>query len=95
MAQRTMSEGARKVLNYMKEAGVGTKLTTKQVQSDLGFEHAGSVTGSVNGLVKKGYAVRGEEVTTDDEGNEKVVKFFYLTEEGANYDPDAVVEDEA
>ena len=84
-----MTEGSRKVLEYLQAAGAGVKFTTKQVQKDLGFEKAGSVTGSVTGLVRKGYAERFTETVTDEEGKTKEVKMFALTEAGANFDPDA------
>lgn len=89
MAKTKMTEGSRKVFEYLKAAGAGVKFTTKQVQSALGFEKAGSVTGSVTGLVKKGYAERFTE--TGEDGKE--VKYFALTEAGANFDPDAEVEE--
>lgn len=93
MAKTKMTEGSRKVFEYLKAAGAGVKFTTKQVQEALGFEKAGSVTGSVTGLVKKGYAERFTETATDDNGKTKEVKYFALTEAGANFDPDADVEE--
>ena len=93
MAKAKMTEGSRKVFEYLKAAGAGVKFTTKDVQTALGFEKAGSVTGSVTGLVKKGYAERFTETVTDAEGKTKEVKYFALTEAGANFDPDADVED--
>ena len=93
MAKAKMTEGSRKVFEYLKAAGAGVKFTTKQVQTALGFEKAGSVTGSVTGLVKKGYAERFTETETDENGKIKEVKYFALTEAGANFDPDAEVED--
>ena len=96
--KRQMTEGARKVLDYLQAAGAGVKFTTKQVQEALGFEKAGSVTGSVTGLVKKELAERfteTEEYTTEKgEVKTREVKYFALTEAGAAYDPDAVAEDE-
>lgn len=93
MAKTKMTEGSRKVFEYLKAAGAGVKFTTKQVQEALGFEKAGSVTGSVTGLVKKGYAERFTETVTDESGKTKEVKYFALTELGATFDPDAEVED--
>lgn len=90
----TMTPNSRKVFEFLKENGVGVKFTTKDVQTALGFEKAGSVTGSVTGLVKKGYAVREKEMRTDAEGKTKEVSVFYLTEAGAQFDPDAVVEED-
>ena len=93
MAKAKMTEGSRKVFEYLKAAGAGAKFTTKQVQTALGFEKAGSVTGSVTGLVKKGYAERFTETVTDENGKKTEGKYFALTEAGANFDPDADVED--
>lgn len=83
-----MTEGSRKVFDYLKAAGAGVAFTTKEVQTALGFEKAGSVTGSVTGLVKKGYAERFTE-TVEIDGKTQEVKKFALTEAGANFDPDA------
>lgn len=77
------SEASLKVLQALQEAGPGVKFTTKQLQNQLGFEKAGSVTGSVTGLVKKGFCVRFSE--PDEDGKE--IKYFALTDEGMNYNP--------
>lgn len=92
MAKTKMTEGSRRVFEYLKAAGVGVAFSTKEVQEALGFEKAGSVTGSVTGLVKKGYAERTTETVTDESGKTKEIKKFYLTEAGMNFDPDADVE---
>lgn len=95
MAKKPMSENARKVLAYMKEQGVGTRLTTKQVQEALGLEKAGMVTGSVTGLVRKEYAERFEEVIEDENGKTTKVKYFALTPAGMDFDPDAEIAEDA
>lgn len=77
------SEASLKVLETLKAAGPGVKFTTKQMVEICGFEKAGSVTGSVTGLCKKGVAIRFSE--PDENGKE--IKYFALTEEGMNYDP--------
>lgn len=84
-----MTEGSRKVFEYLKAAGAGVAFTTKQVQEALGFEKAGSVTGSITGLCKKNYAERFTETVEDENGKKTEVKKFALTEAGANFDPDA------
>lgn len=89
----TMTPNSRKVFDYLKAAGVGVRFTTKEVQEALGFEKAGSVTGSVTGLVNKKFALREKEMRTDAEGKSKEVSVFYLTEAGAAFDPDAVTEE--
>ena len=83
-----MTDNAKKVLNYLKEAGAGVKFTTNQVAKDLGFEKSVTVTGSVSNLVKKGYAEKFVESEEDEDGKVKNVKYYALTEAGMNYDPD-------
>ncbi len=80
-----MSENSRKVLNYLKEAGAGTKFTIKELQKALGIEKPIAIVGSLRSLEGKGYAVRFTEADAD--GNE--IKYFALTDEGVNYNPDA------
>lgn len=94
MAKAKMTENSRKVFDYLKSAGAGVKFTTKQVQEALGFEKAGSVTGSVTGLVRKGYAERFKETVEVEEGKTKEISYFCLTEAGAAFDPDAEVDAE-
>lgn len=94
MAKTKMTENSRKVFDYLKSAGAGVKFTTKQVQEALGFEKAGSVTGSVTGLVRKGYAERFKETVEVEEGKTKEISYFCLTETGAAFDPDAEVDAE-
>lgn len=93
MAKKPMTENSRKVFEYLKAAGAGVKFTTKQVQEALGFEKAGSVTGSVTGLVRKGYAERFVESTETEDGKVKEIKYFALTDAGMAFDPDAEVEE--
>ena len=90
MAKTKMTENSRKVFDFLKGNGVGTRFITKDVQTALGFEHSGSVTGSINGLYKKGFV---DKVTEEREvdGKTKKVCVFWLTEAGANFDPDAPV----
>lgn len=88
----SMTPNSRKVFDFLKGNGVGVKFTTSEVQKALDLEKAGSVTGSVTGLVKKGFAVREKEMRKVD-GKQKEVSVFYLTEAGAAFDPDAEVEE--
>ena len=55
-----MTDNSRKVFEALK-AHYGDKITHQQLVAELGVSSA-AVSGSVNGLVKKGYAVRNEEV---------------------------------
>lgn len=91
-----MTENSRKVFEFLKAAGAGVEFTTKQVQEALGFEKPGSVTGSVQGLVKKGLAERHNkeiEVMAEDGSKKlKTVSVFALNDKGMNFDPDAPIE---
>lgn len=87
-----MTANSRKVLDYLKGNGVGVKFTHKEVADALGFETTAAVVGSVTGLVNKGCAVREKENRIVD-GKEKEVSVFFLTQEGADFDPDAVTAD--
>lgn len=85
MAKKGMSEGSRKVFETLKAAGAGTAFTVHEMMKLCGFEKAGSVTGSVTGLARKGYA----EWFTDTDAEGKEVKKFTLTEAGMQFNPDA------
>lgn len=79
----------RKVFQFLKE-NYGEKLTNADIATALGLTGP-TVVGSVNGLVKKGYAVR-EEVTipAQAKGEKDVkVKYISLTDDGMSFDPDA------
>lgn len=82
-----MTDNSRKVFEFLKEH-YGDNLTCQNIAAELGIT-VPAVTGSVNGLVKKGYAVRNEEVMTDEDGKETKVKYISLTEDGMIFDPDA------
>ena len=79
-----MTDNSRRVFGFLKEH-YGEDLTANNIAEALEVSVA-TVTGSVNGLVKKGYAVRNEVTGEDDK---KVIKYITLTEEGYNFDPDA------
>lgn len=89
-----MTENSRKVFEFLKGNGAGVKFTTKQVQEALGFEKPGSVTGSVTGLCRKGYAERFSENVEDENGKVTTVKYFALTPAGMEFDPDAATEED-
>lgn len=88
MAKKAMTPNSRKVFDFLKGNGVGVKFTTRDIQTALGFDKPGCVTGSVTGLAKKGYAVW-EKETREVDGKTKEVSVCYLTEAGAAFDPDA------
>ena len=85
-----MTENSRKVFDFLKEND--KEFTAQEISAALGISVA-AVTGSVNGMVKNGRAIRREETSTAEDGKGKIVKYISLTAEGKAFDPDAVVED--
>lgn len=84
-----MTENSRKVFDFLKEND--KEFTAQDLAAAIGISVA-AVTGSVNGLVKNGRAIRREETTTTADGKAAVVKYISLTAEGKAFDPDAVEE---
>ena len=81
-----MTENSRKVFDFLKENN--KEFTAQEISAALGIS-VNAVTGSVNGMVKKGRAVRREETATGADGKALVIKHISLTDEGRAYDPDA------
>lgn len=88
------------VLNYMKQ-NYGKELSKQEIAEALGISIS-AVTGSVNGLEKKGYCEKvREEVVEDAHATETrkakthVVKYHKLTEAGLAYDPEKEEEEKA
>ena len=84
-----MKESSRKVFDFLK-ANYGSDVTGNDIAAALGVT-VPVVTGSVNGLVKKGLAVSNEVAVHGADGKDTKVKYITLTEEGLNFDPDAEV----
>ena len=87
-----MKESSRNVFNYLK-ANYGTPLTNNDIATALGVSGS-TVVGSVQGLVRKGYAVRTEDVI-EVEGKKTTVKYIALTDEGMSFDPEKAEAEEA
>lgn len=85
-----MTENSRKVFDFLKEHN-GVKVTAQEIAKELDVT-INAVTGSVNGLVKKNYAVREEVSSQSAEGKPVITKYISLTDAGMAYDPDAEVE---
>lgn len=83
-----MSDNGKKVFGYLKE-NFGSQMTAHDIADALGVT-VPVVTGSVNSLVKKGFAMR-EEVEGEAEEGKKapVVKYISLTDAGLDFDPEA------
>lgn len=90
-----MTYNSQLVLNLLKK-NFGKEFTKKEIADTLGISMA-AVTGSVNGLTKREYAVERIETveTTTDSGKVvlKSIRHVQLTEAGLAYDP--IAEEEA
>lgn len=84
-----MTDNARKVFDLLKSA-YPTEMTGAEIAAGAGVSIQ-AVTGTVNGLVKKGLAVR-SEYPAEEEGK-KPVKKIVLTDAGVDFDPDAETEE--
>lgn len=84
-----MTDNAKRIFGFLKDLN-GEKCTQKDIVTALGVVNA-AVTGTVNGLCKKGYAVRDKVESTDAEGKKITTTYIWLTEEGLNFDPEAPV----
>lgn len=85
-----MTEGSKRVFSFLK-ANQGQKLTAQEIAAALDVK-VNVVTGSVNGLVKKGYAIREAGEVMAEDGKAKSINYISLTAEGAAFDPDAQAE---
>ena len=91
-----MTDNSRKVFDFLKDNHDVATITAQEIAKELDIS-VSAVTGSVNGLVKKGLAVRTEDSVTEGEGEKakaKVVKYIALTDAGMAFDPDAKAEKE-
>jgi DNA-binding MarR family transcriptional regulator len=85
------------VLNLLKK-NFGKEYTKNEIAETLGIS-VPAVTGSINGLVKKGYVTERmeekviEEATESRKAKIKTIRYETLTEAGLAYDP--VAEEEA
>lgn len=90
-----MTQNSELVLNFLKK-NYGSEFSKKQIAETLGIS-VPAVTGSMNALIKGGYATttREEEVevtpaTETRKAQMKKVLYHTLTEAGLTYDPAAV-----
>ena len=92
-----ITQNSELVLNYLKK-NFGQEFTKQEIAETLGIS-VPAVTGSINGLVKKGYVTERLEEKVVEEGSEtrkakvKTIRHETLTEAGLAYDP--VAEEEA
>ncbi len=85
-----MSENSRRVFEFLKD-NHGEKMVNSDIATALGVSGP-TVVGSVNGLVKKGFATREAVEVTGADGKTVTIKYISLTDAGMEFDPDAVVE---
>jgi len=87
--KKTLTEKQALIHKFLKDTD-GEKFTAYQIADATEIERK-SINVLVNGMVTKGYCVREEGTTVDEEGKETAVKFVVLTDEGRNYDEAAAV----
>lgn len=86
-----MTQNSELVLNFMKN-NYGKEFTKQEIADALRISLP-SVTGSINGLVAKGYVTERKEETEIEPATEtrkakiKVTRYEMLTEAGLAYDP--------
>lgn len=92
-----ITPNSEQVLNFLK-AHFGKEYTKNEIAATLGIS-VPAVTGSINGLVKKGYVVERietievEPATETRKAKMKDVRYETLTEAGLAYDPVAEEEE--
>lgn len=92
-----ITENSEKVLNYLK-SNYGKEFTKEQLVKELGISLP-AVTGSINGLRKKGYIderceeVELEPATETRKAKMKTIRYEMLNEAGLAYDPVAEEEE--
>ena len=94
------SENSEKILNYLKK-NYGVEMSKQQIAADLGLS-VPTVTGTINALIKKGYAETTRRDTVEDspatetrKAKTQDVLYHRLTEAGLSYDPVAEAEAKA
>jgi DNA-binding MarR family transcriptional regulator len=92
-----MTQNSELVLNFLKK-NFGKEFTKDEIATALGIS-VPAVTGSINGLVKKGHVTERKEEkviepqTETHKAKVKTIRYETLTESGLNYDP--IAEEEA
>lgn len=79
--------------NFLMETD-GEKFTAYQIADTIGIDRK-AINALVTGIAKKGYCVREEATSTNEEGKPVTVKYVVLTAEGRAYDNDAAIAHDA
>lgn len=85
----TLTEKQVVIHNFLKDTD-GENFTAYQIADTTGIDRK-AINVLINGIVKKGYAVREEATSKDAEGKDVAVKFVKLTDEGRAYDEAAAM----
>ena len=88
-----MTQNSKNVFHFIHD-NHDVRLNANEIAQNLNISIA-AVTGSVNGLCKKGYAQRTEETVTNADGKTSVIKYISLTDEGMAFDPEKAEAEEA
>lgn len=82
-----MTDNAKKILEYLKDSGMGEKFTIKQLYQTLGVS-CGAVSGTLNSLEKKNYVEKFKEEVEKEDGTTSTVTYYCLNEAGFGYKPE-------
>lgn len=83
-----MTEGAMRILAFLKK-NKNKEFTTYDILENTNITLP-TITGTLNGLIKRGYVIKTREdvFSARFKGEKtKTMKYYQLTEEGFNYDP--------
>ena len=84
-----LTEKQQAIYNFLMDTQ-GEKFTAYQIADTIGIDRK-AINALVTGIAKKGYCVREEATSTNEEGKAVTVKYVVLTDEGRAYDHDAAV----
>lgn len=84
-----LTEKKIKILDYLKLKGVGVKLTYTGAAKELGYDKPISIISNITNFAKKGLVDKEKVTEIGEDGKKKEVGYFWLTEAGMAFDPNA------
>lgn len=87
-----ITENQAKIIDYLKGTE-GANVTANDIADAIGLTPR-QVTGTLTSMGKRGWIERVPAEIELDDGTHKATKFVVLTEDGKNFDPEAVDDEE-
>jgi len=84
----TMKDSTKSVLRYLQQADGNEEFTANDVAMALSLSPR-TVNGAFTAFANKGLGYRKVVKTEAEDGSQKKITFFILTDEGKQYNPDA------